>query len=215
MIKQMDGIREGRCIDGDSGYDNPSGDTHVFPCVHRWMQFFSFGDGRLAPQGSIFFTMPQHLVESVHRLGHEQIPYMCLGVWGRGDADEEDWDKDDDEEEDVAETEVAEVEEDNDDAEDSGGATRSGDEADAPATCALSEWDPLKEWNGEQIYTTQCTNTGAVIEWLFVPYIVEDENRGPLIVSSDNNASTEGKDESTNWLLDEESRRAEAEALES
>ena len=32
-----------------------------------------------------------------------------------------------------------------------------------------------EEWVEQEIITTQCTNAGAVIEWLFVPFIVEDE----------------------------------------
>jgi hypothetical protein len=37
------------------------------------------------------------------------------------------------------------------------------------------EWTPLSQFVEEQIVTTQCSNAGAVIEWLFVPFIEEEE----------------------------------------
>jgi translation elongation factor EF-1alpha len=36
------------------------------------------------------------------------------------------------------------------------------------------EWKPLSDWNGENVVSTQCSNTGAVIDWAIVPFIVED-----------------------------------------
>ena len=43
---------------------------------------------------------------------------------------------------------------------------------------------PLTEWAGAEIVTTQCSNVGAVIEWVFVPYVVED--KADVIADSDN-----------------------------
>lgn len=37
------------------------------------------------------------------------------------------------------------------------------------------EWEPLSEWNEASIVTTQCTNTGAVVEWVFDRLIEEEE----------------------------------------
>jgi len=161
MLKQMDGVRAGRCFDGDSGTTQPGGEVQVFPCVQRWVQFLSFGDGRLAPKGSMFFSIPSHIVKQIHNMGHEHIPYMCLGVWGRGDKDEVDWDE--------------EEEEDSKDSHD-----------EAQSTDETVEWEDLSEWEDEEIVSTQCTNVGAVVEWLFVPYIVEDADPAEDAVKSDN-----------------------------
>lgn len=153
MFSQMDGAREGRCIDTDSGSNQPGGEAHVFPCVKRWYQFLSFGDGNLAPANSLFVSMPSHVVRQIHNLGHEHIAQMCLGVYQRGTKDETDWEE--------------------------------KDESSDPTTASEAEralideedldWPPLSQWLNEQVITTQCTNEGAVIEWLFVPFIVEDE----------------------------------------
>jgi hypothetical protein len=169
MIKQMDGLREGRCIDGDSGESQPRGETQVFPCVHRWVQFFSFGDNRLAPKGSIFFTIPQHTVQQIHRQGHSQIPYMCLGVWGRGNADEGEW-SDDERIEQHEETDL-----------------HGSSKTDSLKLHSEDAWEPLSGWMNEQIYSTQCSNKGAVIEWLFVPYIIENESNAPIVVTDTEN----------------------------
>lgn len=75
---------------------------------------------------------------------------MCLGVYGRGIDDEVDWDKEDHE----------------------------GKETRKTSELSTSEavWESLAKWNGEDIVATQCTNTGAVIEWVFVPFIIEDDS---------------------------------------
>ena len=154
----MDGIRAGRCFDGDSGTNQPGGEVQVFPCMHRWVQFLSVGSSSNAtksttttttttttppPPGSLYFTIPSHIVKQIHQLGHEQHPHMCLGVWGRGVADEVEW---------------------NDPA------------SKLPPDPEPEEgWPPLSKYVNEELFSTQCTNTGAVVEWLFVPYIVEDE----------------------------------------
>jgi hypothetical protein len=74
--------------------------------------------------------------------------HLCLGVVGRGNADESEWTADDESE----------------------------------------DWDPweyddverypngrktLQLWSGQQLQTTPCSNEGGVIEWLYVPFIVE------------------------------------------
>jgi hypothetical protein len=201
MIKQMDGLREGRCIDGDSGNTQPGGETQVYPCVHRWLQFFSFGNGQVAPKGSIFFTIPMHIVQQIRRSGHEHIPYMCLGVWGRGSSDEVEWesvsngavdvessldrtDNDDDEESDTEDEEEHEIEDEEEEDTDGGFVSQVQSERGSLTISQLSgsaSLHPLSEWIDAQIYSTQCSNDGGVIEWMFVPYIVEDEGNPPLI----------------------------------
>lgn len=139
----MDGLRAGRCFDGDSGTDQPGGEVQVFPCMHRWVQFLSVGDGELAPEGSLFFSIPEHIVAQIVNGGHAQIPQMCLGVWGRGVADEVEWDD------------------------------PLYGEPDPPEP---EEWPPLSDYVNEELFSTQCTNKGAVVEWLFVPFIVEEDD---------------------------------------
>jgi len=156
MLQQMDGMRAGRCYDSGSTSFQPGGETQVYPCVREWFQFVSFGDGRIAPSGSLFSTIPRHIVNQIHNLGHEQIPYMCLGVSERGNEDELDWDDED----------YKTMKEER--------ATRSRAVTEAAEE---EEWEALSEWQESSIITTQCTNTGAVIEWVFVPFI-DDEEEG-------------------------------------
>lgn len=166
MLKQLDGVRAGRCFDGDTGYDQPGGETLIFPCVHRWGQFLSFGDGRLAPHGSMFFSIPNHIVRMIARLGHEQHPNMCLGVAGRSGNDEERWDNYQEQEEEAA-------------AAASGVVTdkvkkKVKDYPNSTQSAIYNASAPLSHWQGEQIVSTRCTNNGAIVEWVFVPYIVEE-----------------------------------------
>ena len=130
MLKQMDGIRAGRCFDGDTGSDFPGGETLVFPCVHRWGQFLSVGDGSMAPKGSLFFHIPAHIIQMLARDGREQHDYMCLSV----------------------------------------GTLKSG-ESD-PIEVKSSR--PIADWEDHSVISIPCTDEENVIEWVFVPYILED-----------------------------------------
>ena len=177
LLKQVDGERAGRCFDGDSGEEQPGGDTHVFPCVNRWSQFVSVGDGRLAPRGSLFFSIPSHLVRQYHKKGHEHIPYMCFGVFGRGNADEEPWEVDQDEYEE-------------DGGNDGVDAAESRDGRNRPALWEGEGWAPLVEFLDAEIITTQCSNAGAVIEWVFIPFI-EEESASDAIDKGDSASSDE------------------------
>lgn len=44
---------------------------------------------------------------------------------------------------------------------------------------------PLKLWAGKQLVSTPCSNIDAMIEWLFVPYIVEDDPDGVEVEDDD------------------------------
>jgi hypothetical protein len=146
QLKQVDGQRSGRCFDSDSGKSQPGGKTQVFPCSDKWYQYLSFGDGTHAPIGSMYTRIPSHIVKQIRNLGHDHVQWMCLGVPGRGINDETDWEAVDENFVKVA--------------------------AESPKDA--NDLNPLSDWLGNEIVTTQCTNTGAVIEWLFVPFIVED-----------------------------------------
>ena len=171
MLQQMDGIRAGRCLDAGPASRQPGGPTQVYPSIREWFQFVSFGDGRVAPAGSLYTTIPSYIVSQTHALGHEQIPYMCLGVYNRGTEDAIDW-----EDKDYAKLKS---------------------ERDALLSSQNNsdiDWKPLSEWNGEQIITTQCTNLGAVIEWVYVPFIAEDD---AVLYTDDSMNSSDVKEESS------------------
>jgi hypothetical protein len=178
MLQQMDGMRAGRCFDGGATSFQPGGPTQVYPCIREWFQFVSFGDGQVAPKGSLYSTIPSHIVKQIRTLGHEQIPYMCLGVYERGNEDELDWD----------DTDYHAVMKER-------GTKR------ADSTLAMGEdWEPLSEWKEASIVTTQCTNAGAVIEWVFVPYISEEDavtENDEASMDAPENESTEVHDEAT------------------
>jgi hypothetical protein len=116
----------------------------------------------------MFTTVPSHIVRQIKNLGHDQHKYMCLGVLGRGDHDEVDWEADDDDSTYVNKIEEGDTsidgEEDEDDDDD--------------------ELEDLAEWVNEEVVTTQCTNTGAVIEWLFIPFIDDDT---PILIPGEDN----------------------------
>jgi hypothetical protein len=159
MLKQMDGLRAGRCFDSDSEETQPGGLTQVYPCIHRWYQFLSFGDGTSTPEGSMYTTVPTHIVRQINLLGHEQQTHMCLGVLGRGNRDEVDWEDDDDDDSTI----VGKIEE---------GNTRMDEEEEDDDDD--DEFEDLAEFVNEEIVTTQCSNTGAIIKWLFIPFIDDD-----------------------------------------
>jgi hypothetical protein len=131
MLKQMDGVRAGRCFDGDTGIEAPGGETLVFPCVQRWGQFLSAGDGVHAPHGSLFFHIPAHVVRAIAKTGIDQHAYMCLTV---GNVNEE-------------------------------GSVNSTE---------TKSHRPLSEWVQHPIISVPCTDKENIIEWVFVPYIVEE-----------------------------------------
>jgi len=158
LLKQVDGLRKGRCTDIETERLKPGGPVHVFPCVHRWNQFVSFGDGEVTPKGSIHSNVPLHIIDRIKSKGRTQHPYMCFAASGRGEDDTDDWEED------------AKLDK----------ADKSDDESLTPdienfeALKAEHGKPPLKLWSGKQLVSTPCSNTDAVIEWLFVPYIVED-----------------------------------------
>lgn len=147
MLQQKDGLRAGRCWDGGPlSLLQPGGPTQVYPCVREWFQFVSFGDDRIAPKGALYTTMPSHIAKQILQKGNGDTPYMCVGVHGRGTTDELRWN---------GQTYVP---------------TNSADDA----SHNNKEGAPLSEWIGEPVITTQCSNTGAIIEWVYVPFIAED-----------------------------------------
>lgn len=182
MIRMMDGVRAGRCLDGESLDTQPGGLVHVYPCTKRWHQFFSFGNGVEVPKGAIHTTVPLHTRKRIAETGREQTAYMCLGVAGRGDLDEEDW---------LGERGEAEEDEESDDDEE-----ESDDEVGDEDEFTQEEEDdglsPLVNWENEHLIATSCSNAGAVIEWILVPFIVEED---PNDADSEGDMEVQSEDE--------------------
>lgn len=173
MLTQMDGIREGRCLDGHSSDIEPGGKVRVFPCVKRWPQFFSFGNGTLAPKGSMHMNVPQHIVDRIRTSRPDEPPqesYLCLGILGRGDKDEDHL------------YEVSDTEASSGDGDEDQEIVKEYDEEEFGSDGFLK----LDHFQGEEIVATRCSNVGAVIEWLFVPFIVESEAQEETMDSDSN-----------------------------
>lgn len=176
MLSQIDGIRAGRCADGESGERvQPGGFAQVYPCAKHWHQFFSVGNGDTAPRGSLHMTIPRHIVQRIRDSGYEQQPYLCLGVLGRGSGDEEEWEEDLMKLEEYSYEEIEEEEEEQEEEEDE---EADGEDEQDEVEQEADSFVALSEWKDVPLVTTRCSNTGGVIEWLFVPYIVEETTPG-------------------------------------
>jgi hypothetical protein len=147
-IKVGDGPRRGRCLDFESEKTRPGAFLNVYPCAYKWYQLFSFGNGTIAPRGGIHASLPSHMARQLQTKNESVYQHLCIGVVGRGNANESAWIED--------------------------------DESD--------EWDPweyddverypngrktLQLWKWQHLQSTPCSNEGGVIEWLYVPFIVE------------------------------------------
>lgn len=178
MLKQVDGIRAGRCLDFESERLQPGGEINVYPCMSRWHQFLSFGNGAHAPLGSLHMNIPMHIWKRIESTGREQEPYMCIGVKGRGEKDEDEWIEDIEQEEDT------DHEYDDDykqwvqaGSKDRGEKTVVRNNIIEESTVnqtATRELLPLSQWKDQQLITTRCSNSGAVVEFIIVPFIVEE-----------------------------------------
>jgi len=195
-ITMMDGLRTGRCLSGESQDPQPGGPVHVFPCMQRWYQYLSFGNGKDTPAGSIHTTVPSHTRRRIKETGREQEAYMCLGVRGRGKLDEEDWfgkrgyqDESESDSEDSEESE-SDSEEDNEnnvaDRIDKDSFSVDGDELQN----SEDGLDDLSDWEGSQLIATRCSNIGAVIEWILVPFIEDDDGTKVVYKNSDGPGET-------------------------
>lgn len=150
VVKLGDGPRAGRCIDVESEITKPGGKVNVFPCYTKWHQLFSFGDGTIAPRGSIHASLPLHMARQMEKDDGEVHQHLCFGVNGRGDANETwiEWTEEEEDEMDPWEY----------------------DNVDMYPNGRKS----LQLWNGQQLQTTPCSNVGGVVEFVYVPFIVEE-----------------------------------------
>ena len=162
MLKVGDSIRKGRCLDVESDRTMPGGYANIFPCEAKWHQLFSFGNGDVAPSGGIHVSPPKHL------LTNSSTPHLCLGVQGRSDDDEEEWIRP---EHDDELDELWPWDRDN--------ATEYYE----------NEFKSLEYWEGIQLQTTPCSNEGAVVEFLYVPFITEEYDKDDEGEATDNEKS--------------------------
>jgi hypothetical protein len=166
MLKQVDGVRAGRCLDFESEHLQPGGEISVYPCMSRWHQFLSFGNGAHAPLGSLHMNIPMHIWKRIESTGREQEPYMCVGVKGRGDKDEDEW------AENARQDEETGHEYDNDysrwasngskDPVENVAHQNNRKEKNTANSTVLREMLPLSHWKDHQLITTRCSNIGAV-----------------------------------------------------
>ncbi len=125
-------------------------------------------------------NVPTEMLKRIRKSGRQQAPHMCMGVEGRGDLDEEEWEEDVDQEDSEEDTMSTEADRKN---VEKGQLNALPKEEDAFLAPAL-----LSEFMGDQVVTTRCDNKDAVIEWLFVPFIVEEDEASPV---NDDEASDE------------------------
>lgn len=153
MIKIGDSIRKGRCLDVESERTKPGAFLNIYPCDAKWHQLFSFGNGDSVPSGSIHVSLPPNIAAK------ESNIHLCLGVQGRSESDEEEW-----------------VRPEHDDDPDGYWPW----EMDNATDYYENGYKSLKYWDQIQLQTTPCSNEGAVIEFLYVPFIIEeyDNNEG-------------------------------------
>lgn len=174
-IKIGDGARMGRCMDVESETFTPGGKLNIFPCYTKWHQLFSFGNGTIAPRGAIHSSLPLHMARQLQKKDdkNQVHQHLCIGVVGRGDLEETwvEWDSEDEEHWDPWEYDQHDV-----DRYDNGRKS-------------------LQLWSGQHLQTTPCSNKGGVLEFYFVPFIVEEY---------DDEESTEGATEASNTEDDEE-----------
>jgi len=156
-IKQLHGEKAGRCMDGDSGRIQSGGSLAVWPCRKIWHQIFSFGSGAL--KETIHMNIPIHLQTRINIKHSEQELHMCVGVLGRGDGDEKEWEED---KKTRLEREAAQ------------GNTSTPEEEDKEEE-EDRRGSPLSKWEGEQLVTTRCTNTGGIIKWAVIPFVHTSE----------------------------------------
>lgn len=185
LLKLGDGARAGRCLDVESTKTLPGGLMNVYPCSTKWHQIFAFGNGTIAPRGAIHATLPPHMVKQHEHKKEPVSAHLCIGVEGRGDADETLWKtQKEKEEEKKKETEIEEDEE-----------LDPWEEPDAEV--GANGRKLLNLWNGQHLRTTPCSNEGAVLEFFFVPFIVEEpeEEDSAMDANSSTLVTTEGDEE--------------------
>merc|ERR1711862_727835 len=94
------------------------------------------------------------------RKGRVQGKYMCLGVYGRGLLDEDEWEED---LEIVPQEDLLLVK------------SNYNHHLRSNNNNNNNIIKSLQEWSGDRLITTRCDNKDAVIEWVAVPFIHHEE----------------------------------------
>jgi len=190
MIKQFGGPRRGRCIDIEGERVEPGGRLQVFPCMNQWHQMFGFGDNDIARNGTIFGSVPKHIVNALQYKGKDQPPYLCFGVIRRGETEYTPWKEDEKRENFDTATFVSE----------------------RVNKMKMAQKDvliPLRLWKNKQLVTIPCSDESAVVDFLFVPFIVENLTEEEVVqdkTGKDTQEDIEDKDtfeDSTSGFFDE------------
>lgn len=156
MIKQYGGRRDGRCLDIPGEHVELSGLIQVYPCMNKWNQMFGFSlHGK---RGSIHLTLPSHLLSTKERTRFIQERNICLGASGRGDTIYEAW-REDQNRLKLNATDFAPEEE---------HLMKFRDDS--------STYLPLSFWENKFLVTVPCSDEKAVLDFIFVPFIEEEES---------------------------------------
>jgi hypothetical protein len=164
MLKQFGGLRNGRCLDVESERIEPGGMLQAYPCLYKWHQTFSFGNGSFAPIGGVHTTVPRHIVHAIRKQGKTQASQLCLGVLCRSSLKPDIWDED----------------------------LRQGlDYIKSPdffpkkaRGCKGSGSKlPLHLWKFKNLVTVPCSDAGNIIEFVVVPFINEEPGSSNPIVN--------------------------------
>lgn len=163
MLKIYGGIFNDKCLDNSLGLRVEVGSQlTLHRCTNRWHQSFAFGNGILAPNGSIHSTIPSHAFQVMGPKKFASITELCLGVANRGYFPLEPW-NDDTLLQNMSPKLIKKLGQTNktlfspfDDTE-----TR--------------QLQPLDRWEGKIVTTVPCFDEDAVIKFVFVPFITEDE----------------------------------------
>ena len=154
MIKQKGGLRDGRCVDIANERVEPGGMLQVYPCITKFHQMFSFGDGIVAPKGSVFASVPNHIVKALEYKGKEQYQYLCIGAMGRSKTEYSPWEEDEDKEEQYNTVDYIPER--------------------AKDAHSQNRIPSLRLWKEKRLVTIPCNDADAVVNFVFVPFIVED-----------------------------------------
>ena len=57
----------------------------------KWHQLFSFGNGTINPRSSIHASLPLHMARQQEKKDKQLYQHLCLGEFGRGNANESEW----------------------------------------------------------------------------------------------------------------------------
>jgi hypothetical protein len=163
MLKMYGGIFDDKCLDFSLGLMIEAGSQlTLHTCTFRWHQSFAFGNGKLAPIGSIHSTIPSHALQTIRHKEIENITKLCIGVANRGNIPLEPWN-----DKTLLHSMSPRLAEKLGSIEKSMFVPLDKDESES--------LQPLDLWAGKIVTTVPCFDEDAVIKFVIVPFIVEDE----------------------------------------